>query len=361
MESVVPESLLEYVIEHVKFGGLIGKGDNATITEAKWEGSIVAVKEIHSIKQASELERRSLRERLLKECERSIRLRHTNIVQFLGVYIPPGAKVPSLVMERLYCSLNDLLGANPNIPLEIKLNLLHGISRGLRYLHSRSPPIIHRDLSSKNILITRGMEAKIADLATVRFATHNLLMNLQLAPGMQDFMPPEALTDTVDSSGTYGTELDVFSLGCVIIHTLSHQWPTPQNIISNSPSHTHTELKRRSQYLRAIPTAVEDVMLPIITACLQNSPDNRPSVASICDQLASLITDRKFTLPESMLHVQLMLQEAKQDVKNHTVKLCSKGAELLSKSAELEELKTEMSKLQISGSTRQVILKNYNN
>ena len=354
MESIVPKSLLEYVIENIKFGGLIGKGDNATITEAKWEGSIVAVKEIHSIMQASELEYQSLRERLIKECERSIRLRHTNIVQFLGVFIPPGAKVPGLVMERLYCSLNDLLKTNPSIPLEIKLNLLHGISRGLRYLHNRSPPVIHRDLSSKNILITRGMEAKIADLATVRFATQSLLTNLQLTPGMQDFMPPEALTDTLNS-GTYGTELDVFSLGCVIIHTLSHQWPTPQNIISNSPSHTHTELKRRSQYLRAIPTAVQDVMLPIITACLENNPNNRLSVASICDQLESLITDRKFTLPESTLHAQLMLQEAKQEIKNHTIKLCSKGTELLSKSAELEELKAEMSKLQISGSTRQVI------
>ena len=200
------------------------------------------------------------------------------------------------------------------------------------------------------------MEAKISDLTTVRFATQSMLMNLQLAPGRQDFMPPEALTDTLNSESRCGTQLDVFSLGCVMIHTLSHQWPTPQNIISDSPSHAYTELKRRSQYLRAIPTAVQDVMLPIITACLENNPNNRPSVASICEQLESLITNRNFTLPESTLHAQLMLQEAKQEVKNHAVKLCSKGAELLSKTAELEKLKAEMSKLQISDSTKQVII-----
>ena len=117
MENTVSESLLEYVIESVQFRELIAKGDNAVITEAKWEGSIVAVKEIHSIKEASELELQSLQKRLIKECERSIRLRHVNIVQFLGIFIPPGAKEPSLVMERLYCSLNDLLGTNPSIPL----------------------------------------------------------------------------------------------------------------------------------------------------------------------------------------------------------------------------------------------------
>ena len=354
MENTVSESLIEYVIESVQFRELIAKGDNAVITEAKWEGSIVAVKEIHSIKEASELELQSLQKRLIKECERSIRLRHVNIVQFLGIFTPPGAKEPSLVMERLYCSLNDLLGTNPSIPLEIKLNILHGITQGLSYLHRRSPPIVHRDLSSKNILISKGMEAKVSDLTTVRFATQSMLMNLQLAPGRQDFMPPEALTDALNNERC-GTQLDVFSMGCVMIHTLSHQWPTPQNIISDSPSHAYTELKRRSQYLRAIPTAVQDVMLPMITACLENNPNNRPSVGSICEQLESLITNSNFTLPESTLHAQLMLEEAKQEVKNHVVKLCSKGAELLSKTAELEKLKDEMSKLHISGSTRQVI------
>ena len=97
------------------------------------------------------------------------------------------------------------------------------------------------------------------------------------------------------------------------------------------------------------------MILPIVTACLEDDPNNRPNAASICNQLESLISSKNLTLPESMLHVQLMLQEAKQEVKDHAVKLCSKGAELYSKNAEVEKLKSEISKLQISDSaTRQV-------
>jgi len=355
MEVVVPDSLQDSVIdfEKIKFGKPIGSGANGTIVEARWEGSIVAVKEMHSIfnEVASELEFQSLKERFLKECERSIRLRHTNIVRFLGILIPPGAKVPSLVMERLHSSLNDLLETHPIIPLEIKLNLLHGAGLGLRYLHSRAPPIIHRDLSSKNILVSKAMEAKIADLGTVRFANQSSLMSL--APGTQDFMPPESLTS--NPVRRYGTNLDIFSFGCVMLHTFSHQWPIPRNIISDSLRHPHAELKRRSHYLKAIPLTVQDMILPIVTACLEDDPNNRPNAASICNQLESLISSKNLTLPESMLHVQLMLQEAKQEVKDHAVKLCSKGAELYSKNAEVEKLKSEISKLQISDSaTRQV-------
>ena len=255
-------------------------------------------------------------------------------------------------MERLYCNLDDLLGTHADIPLEIKLNLLHGTSLGLRYLHSRSPPIIHQDLTSKNILVSKGMEAKIAHLSTVRFANQSLLTSLSL--DTQDFMPPEAITDI--PSSLCGAKLDVFSFGCVILHTFSHRWPSPQNIISDSPGHPHTEMKRRSQYLKAIPITIQDVLLPIIKACLDNDPGNRPHVANVSDQLESIISNRKLALPESMLHLQLMVQEAKREIKDHTVKLCTKGAELHSKNAEVEKLKAEISKLNTPDSaTRKVI------
>ena len=354
MEVVVPDSLRERVIENIRFGELIAEGANGTITEGKWEGSIVAVKKIHSVfNKPSEFDFQPLQKRFFEECERSFQLRHANIVQLLGIFIPSGARVPSLVMERLYCSLNDLLGTHTDVPLETKSNLLHGISLGLRYLHRRSPPIIHHDLTSKNVLVSKGMEAKIADLGSVRLANQSALLT-SLSPETQDFMPPEAINDA--PSLRYGTKLDVFSFGCVILHTFSHRWPSPHNIISDSPGHPHTELKRRSQYLKAVPITVQDVLLPIIKACLENNPDDRPDVANISDQLESFISNRKLTLPESTLHVQLMLQEAKQEIKDHTVKLCTKGAELHSKNAEVEKLKAEISKLNTPDSaTRKVI------
>jgi len=84
---------------------------NGRILEAKWEGIVVAVKEIHSIfmNEVSDQEFQSFRRSFLRKCEQNSRLHHPNIVRFLGIYHPPDARVPSLVMERLHCSLNNLL------------------------------------------------------------------------------------------------------------------------------------------------------------------------------------------------------------------------------------------------------------
>ena len=88
-------------------------------------------------------------------------LRHPNIVSFFGIYWPPGARAPSLVMERLNCSLNSLLEQNPVLPIETKLSIIHDVALGLRYLHTRTPIIIHRDLSSNNVLISKEWKEKL--------------------------------------------------------------------------------------------------------------------------------------------------------------------------------------------------------
>ena len=354
--NVVPSSfpiLLESLIEDIQLGKSIGKGANGKITEARWEGSIVAVKEVHSIfnEVTSETEFESLKKTFLTECERSIRLRHPNIVRFLGIFVPPGARVPSLVMERLYCSLNDLLDEYLAIPIEIKLTLLHGICLGLRYLHSRCPyPVIHRDLSSKNILVTKAMEAKIADLGTIRFA--NQSQQMSLAPGTAAFMPPEALA--MSSNQHYGTGLDIFSFGCVMLHVFSHKWPVPQPSKCVGTNCVLTEIQRRSEYLNTVPDKVSDVIVPIIITCLENIPNDRPTAEEICDQLETLVVNRKYTLPASMLHAYLMLQEAKQEIKEQAIKLTSKDIEAQTKDAAMEKLVCEVSQLKVASSGSQI-------
>ena len=91
-------------------------------------------------------------------------LRHPHIVQFLGVCYLPGSPIPVLLMEKLLTSLDNLLETSPNIPLDVKVHLLTGTGRGVVYLHSHTPPIAHRDLTARNILIDSGLTAKIADL-----------------------------------------------------------------------------------------------------------------------------------------------------------------------------------------------------
>ena len=340
----VPSSLRSSIITDIQLGRVIGGGAHGRILEAKWEGSVVAVKQIHSIfEEVNAQEFEILRNKFLMECDRSNRLRHPNIVRFFGIYFPPGGRIPNLVMERLHCSLNHLLERNPVIHLDIKTSILHQIGLGLRYLHTRVPSIIHRDLSSNNVLISKGMEAKIADLGTIRLLDPNRNSPMSMAPGTQDFMPPEVLVNDPDMK--YGKELDVFSFGCVMLHTFSQQWPTPSQHVVTDPVErkliARSEVERRAQYLDKVHKVVEDVMVPLIVSCLENLPSDRPTVMEVCDQLETLVVNREQSLPDNLLQAQLMLQEAQSEMERQT-------SELHDKDVEMEALRCDMSKMQVT-------------
>ena len=81
-------------------------------------------------------------------------MRHPHIVQFLGLCFLEGSTLPVLVMERLDSSLDDLLEGAPGLPLSLKRSLLADVILGLLYLHTRRPPVVHRDLSARNVRIT---------------------------------------------------------------------------------------------------------------------------------------------------------------------------------------------------------------
>ena len=287
----------DWVIDDIRIDKQIGRGANGRIFEAKWEGSVVAVKEIHSIfmNELSDREFQSFKRSFLRQCEQSSRLRHPNIVRFFGIYYPPGARVPSLVMERLHCGLASLLEDNPVVPIGTKHSIIKDVALGLRYLHTRDPPIIHRNLSSNNVLLSREMVGKIGGLCTARLVDPKRQSRMTKAPGTVDFMPPEALEDI---NIRYGKELDVFSFGCVMLHTLSHQWPTPSQagIIYNPGTGLvtgQTEVERRSQYFKRIDRSRSNVLIPLIEGCLSNLPNNRPSIVRVCDQLEPQLFDRE--------------------------------------------------------------------
>ena len=62
--------------------------------------------------------------------------------------------------------LKQFITKYPKAVTPLKLNILHGISCGLLYIHSRG--IVHRDLNAGNVLLTKGLQAKVADLGVAR-------------------------------------------------------------------------------------------------------------------------------------------------------------------------------------------------
>ena len=252
-------------------------------------------------------------------------------------------------MERLHCSLTSLLEDNPVVPIGTKLSIIKDVALGLRYLHTRNPPIVHRDLSSNNVLLSKGMEGKIGDLGTARLVDPRRQSRMTKAPGTVDFMPPEALENV--SNIRYGKELDVFSFGCVMLHTLSHQWPTPSQAVIVNPDTGlvtgRTEVERRNQYFERIERSRSDVFIPLIESCLSNLPKNRPSIVRVCDQLEGQLVDRE-SVSTNELTVSELQQEIRQkddEIQRRDNEIQRRDNEILWKDLEIQRNNAEIQRL----------------
>ena len=160
------------MLSNVRLTGTgIGAGAYGSVEEVAIPGAICAAKKIHDFFQdTSQIPQAAIHKattQFVRECQLMSILRHPNIVQFLGVCFFPGSRMPALVMERLLISLHDLLDPEidpppppdahkPFFPLGLKCSILHNVASGLAFLHERSPPIIHRDLSARNVLLNSG-------------------------------------------------------------------------------------------------------------------------------------------------------------------------------------------------------------
>ena len=104
--------------------------------------------------------------------------------------------------------------------------VLHDVALGLHYLHSQTPPIIHRDLTANNVLLASNMTAKISDPGVAK--SFNLTpiqrSHMTQTPGTPAYMPPEVMT----AKPEYDANLDKFSYGILIIHMFSGRWPELQ-------------------------------------------------------------------------------------------------------------------------------------
>ena len=177
-----------------------------------------AAKQIHEILLERENEGvRNVMDNFQKECQLMARLRHPNITQFLGLFFLEGKQMPLLLIEKLETSLDDVLEFLPNLSLGIKVCILEDVCNGLVYLHGQRPPVIHRDLTATNVLLTKGLTAKISDMGNSRILDLIPSKRLTQLPGTLVYMPPEAL----DQLPQYGPLLDVFSFGHLALYALT--------------------------------------------------------------------------------------------------------------------------------------------
>ena len=168
---------------------VLGHGSYAIVLELKYIGLKCAGKKIHELLQEQGGASYTVR-RFEKECRLLSQVCHPNVVQFLGVHFQKGVQTPILVMEFLPTNLTSCIEQYGILPKEISYSILHDVALGLCYLHGQTPPIIHRDLSANNVLLTPNMTAKISDLGVARILNLTpLQVSSQLGPLPSYFVP----------------------------------------------------------------------------------------------------------------------------------------------------------------------------
>ena len=254
-------------------------GAFAKAIHAEYHGADVRVKRIHAILTDSN---RLDMHRFFQECRLASDLRHPNVVHFYGVVMD--GKLPMLVMEELVCNLCEFIGhperfissrfnngRNPlsnihsaksvedsqalgsdtrgvtdepkskspqkKIPECVKISIALGIAQGLDYLHTKRPyPIVHRDLSSSNILLgtfSNKTVAKVADFGQSKeiksdddWSSHN--------PGTLCYLPPEVLLLDTNGQQQQPIEMDTRPLEVNVQAEVDDQAPDLEN--ENAPN-----------------------------------------------------------------------------------------------------------------------------
>ena len=343
-------------------GREVGHGSYAMVRELEYHGLKCVGKKIHGILFESALphEKADMLERFAGECELLSGLHHPCIVQFLGVWFEHGSRLPVLVMEYLHTTLSACLERYGVLPEEISYGVLHDVGLGLRYLHEKFPPIIHRDLSANNVLLTSNMNAKISDLGVAKILNLTPARMTQMTqtktPGTPCYMPPEAMVD----HPKYTSKIDMYSYGVLIIHTLCGRWPFPTSAFHPDPQNPDvivpvSEVDRRAVYLREIGN--DHPLMSPIHQCLSNMPARRPEARTILIRIDIILS----TLPQPFTNRVEMLQQFEARIQTLTVANQSKQSkidamqshidtnrsEIDFKQSQIESLRAEVEKLSV--------------
>ena len=164
----------------------LGRGAWGSVVEGKYRGCVVAVKQIHEMIL-------SPHNRRLFEREMNIasRCRHPCLLQFIGATNDEGS--PLFVSELMESSLRALLEQQSLSSTEVSVISLD-VALALNYLHLKEPsPIIHRDISSANVLLWRQANrwrGKLSDYGTANF----MQQTMTVGPGAMIYSAPEAHT-----------------------------------------------------------------------------------------------------------------------------------------------------------------------
>ena len=319
----------------------VGAGAYGAVYEVKLNGASCIAKRLHDILtgargevRVSDQEWRAIVDKFRNECSLLSKMRHPNVVQFLGINQPSSdPRDMALIMEKLHMDLEHLITeyrevlAPNNTPakssndifLPIKVHISRDISCGLLHIHSHG--VVHRDLNSGNVLLTESLQAKVADLGVARVIKKSTVGMLSVTPGALDYMPPEATYE----NPVYDDTLDTFSMGHLMLYLVNCHYPSTRDpsiqqlrvSVKKAGLPLGLQAQKRKRWLDHINE--DHILCKIIVHCLQDEPSDRPKISSLKTVLDTLCEH----MPKSVNMISSLLNKRRESPEEVIKKLRS--------------------------------------
>ncbi|KAF7836347.1 MDIS1-interacting receptor like kinase 2-like [Senna tora] len=283
--KIVYEEIIE-ATENFKEKYCIGEGAFGKVYRVVMAGGeVFAIKKLRC--EAEELDIESIKS-FKSEIQALTKTRHRNIVKMYG-FCSQGRMHTFLIYEYMERgSLGDML-RNEKEAMELdwakRVEIVKGVAQALCYMHHDcNPPIIHRDISSNNVLLSRNLEAHVSDFGTARFLKHDSSTWTSFA-GTYGYAAPE-LAYTMEVT----EKCDVFSFGVLAFEVVMGKHPS--DLISHIQTFGVESLKLKEIVdPRLAPPSESHILtkLELISdvamSCLQTNPKSRPTMLTIAQKL----------------------------------------------------------------------------
>jgi serine/threonine protein kinase len=265
----------------------INHGAYGVVVKGSYDKRPVAIKKIHKTLLEAAITNEEI-DRLIKsfkeEADMLRSINHPHVVTYFGAFYDPVTREPILVMELMSMNLREYLKKKKGaLKTPKQIHICLQIALGLQFFHHMTPPLAHRDLNDKNVLLAEDGTVKIGDLGQSKYKVRKDIYFGTPVPGCFHFMAPETANREDSDKAHYTESVDIFALGVLTMEIATQSGPNPTicgfGILP--------EVGRRAEDIKKLGDT--HPLKPLVLKCLENNYKKRPVIVQIVDELAHLI------------------------------------------------------------------------